>query len=45
MLMFFILDFDPDQRVIFTDGASENSYFHYINFDPQNSSRIYVGAL
>lgn len=40
-----ISDFDPDQRVIFTDGASENSYFHYINFDPQNSSRIYVGAL
>lgn len=40
-----ISDFDPDQRVIFTDDASENSYFHYINFDPQNSSRIYIGAL
>lgn len=45
MLTFFIVDFDPSQRVIFTDNDSENSFFHYINFDPQNSSRIYIGAL
>lgn len=41
------LGFDFGQRMIFTDPGNNNNnpFFHYLNFESENSSAIYIGAL